>query len=59
MKDEAIAELREIRHQISQEFDHDPQKYLAYLQQQNYKYAAQIELYQQSVQSSVPLTQPR
>jgi hypothetical protein len=59
MTDEAIADLREIRHQISQEFDHDPKKYLAYLQQQNYKYAAQIELYQQLVQSSIPLTQPR
>ncbi len=55
MKDEAIAELREIRHQISQEFDHDPKKYIAYLQQQNDQYAAQIGLYQRLVQPSAPL----
>jgi hypothetical protein len=59
MTDEAIADLRDLRHQISPEFDHDPQKYIAYLQPQNYKYATQMELYQQLVQSSVPLTQPR
>lgn len=59
MTDEAIADRRDRRHQISPEFDHDPQKYLAYLQPQNYKYAAPIELYQQLVPSSIPLTQSR
>jgi hypothetical protein len=28
--DPAIAQIREIRHQISAEFDHDPDKVLAY-----------------------------
>ena len=33
MKDEVIEEIRAIRHQISAEFDHDIDKYCAYLMQ--------------------------
>lgn len=45
MNDEAIKEIRTIRHFISEEFSHDPQKYIEYLKSQNYKYTHQTELY--------------
>jgi hypothetical protein len=45
MNDKAIQEIRSIRHRISEEFDHDPQQYIDYLNNQNAKYKRQIELY--------------
>ncbi|MCP4121725.1 MAG: hypothetical protein GY751_08215 [Bacteroidetes bacterium] len=45
MKDEAIQEIRSVRHRISEEFGHNPQKYIDYLKNQNIKYNRQIELY--------------
>jgi len=45
MKDEAIGEIRNLRHHISEEFDHDPQKYIEFLKSQSYKYIRQIELF--------------
>ena len=45
-KDEPIAEIREIRHQISQEFGNDPKKYINYLEGQRKKYIDQIKLYE-------------
>jgi esterase/lipase superfamily enzyme len=47
MIDEPIAEIREIRHQISQECHHDTNTYLAYLWQQEDEYREQIERYRQ------------
>ncbi len=44
MKDEGIMEIRAIRHQISEEFNHDIQQYVAYLQRQASSYNAQIRL---------------
>jgi hypothetical protein len=46
IKDEPLAEIREIRHQISQEFDNDPKKYTDYLQRQREKYSDQIKSYE-------------
>lgn len=46
MNDEAIDEIRAIRHFISEDFSHDPQKYIDYLKSQNRKYADQIEQYE-------------
>lgn len=45
MNDEAIREIRTIRHFISEEYSHDPQKYIEYLKGQNAKYAEQTERY--------------
>jgi hypothetical protein len=45
-EDEPIAEIREIRHQISREFDNDPKKYINYLKEQSKKYIDQIKLYE-------------
>ena len=42
MKDESIMEIRTIRHQISEEFEHNIRKYIAYLQSQEWQYEAQI-----------------
>jgi len=36
--DELVAEIKEIRYQISQEFDNDPKKYTNYLKMQKEKY---------------------
>lgn len=45
MNDEAIEEIRTIRHFISEQFSHNPQKYVEYLKSQNVKYADQTERY--------------
>ena len=45
MNDEAIKEIRTIRHFISEEFSHDPQNYIDYLKSQRHKYMDQIERY--------------
>lgn len=45
MNDKAIQEIRSIRHRISEEFGHDPQKYIDYLKNQDVKYKRQIKLY--------------
>ncbi len=47
MKDEGIMEIRMIRHQISEEFEHNIRKYIAYLQSQEWQYEAQIRLAEQ------------
>jgi hypothetical protein len=47
MIDEPIAEIREIRHQISQECHGDTDAYLAYLWQQDDEYRGQIGRYRQ------------
>lgn len=47
MKDESMMELRTIRHEISAEFEHDIEKYIAYLQSQACQYEAQIRLAEQ------------
>ncbi len=46
VKDEPIAEIREIRHQISQEFDNDHKRYINYLKKSRDKYIDQIKLYE-------------
>jgi len=40
---EAIEEIREVRHRISAEFDHDVTKHLAYLRAQEAQHLAQIQ----------------
>ena len=40
--DEAIEEIREVRRRISAEFDHDINKYIAYLQEMEKQYPEQI-----------------
>ncbi len=42
MKDEAIEEIREVRHRISAECGHDPQRYYAHLEEVAVRYAGQI-----------------
>ena len=44
MIDEGMAEIRAIRHQISEEFGHHVQDYIAYLHSQDEQYTAQITL---------------
>ena len=41
--DQAIEEIREVRHRISAEFDHDIAKYLAHLQELEKEYPEQIK----------------
>ena len=41
--DQAIEEIREVRHRISAEFDHDITKYLAYLCEQEKQHQEQIQ----------------
>lgn len=45
MNDELIKEIRAIRHHISEEFEHNPQRYIDYLKSQKDKYIRQTELY--------------
>jgi len=45
MNDEIIKEIRAIRHNISEEFGHNPQRYIEHLKSQKYKYIRQTELY--------------
>jgi hypothetical protein len=40
--DQAIEEIREVRRRISAEFDHDINKYVAYLQEMEKQYPEQI-----------------
>lgn len=47
MKDIAIEEIRQIRHEISAEFDHDVSKYIAHLMKEQEKYKEQIERYRE------------
>ena len=44
MKDEGMTEIRAIRHQISDEYGHNIQEYINYLQSQDEQYADQIAL---------------
>ena len=47
--DEGIAPVRAVRHEISNEFDHDVWRYLAYLlDQESSKYAQQVKAYGKS-----------
>ena len=41
--DQAIEEIRAVRHRISAEFDHDIAKYLAHLQELEQEYPEQIK----------------
>lgn len=41
--DQAIEEIREVRHRISAEFDHDITKYLAYLREEEKQHQEQIQ----------------
>jgi len=41
--DEVIEEIREVRRQISAEFDHDITRYFAYLQEMEKQYPEQIK----------------
>jgi len=56
--DIAIEEIREVRHRISAEFDHDLDKYFAFLQEESKKYQEQInrfrEMTQPKQESSAP-----
>ncbi|MCP4351592.1 MAG: hypothetical protein GY795_39510 [Desulfobacterales bacterium] len=45
MNDEPIQEIRTTRHRISEEFGHNPQKYIDYLKNQSVRYSRQTELY--------------
>ena len=58
MNDEAINEITAIRHFISEDFSHDPQKYIDYLKSQNYKYTDQIEQYKMLSEHKEKLPQP-
>ena len=59
MKDEGIMEIRAIRHQISEEFDHDIQKYIAFLQSQAGQYDAQLRLAEQMLLTQKPEEETR
>ncbi len=41
--DQAIEEIREVRHRISAEFDHDITKYLTYLREEERQHPEQIQ----------------
>jgi len=56
MKDEIIEEIRAVRHQISEEFGHDVQHYIDYLNRQSDEYAHQLELGRQLLKRSEPKT---
>jgi hypothetical protein len=43
--DDPIADIRQLRHRISEEFQHDPKLYILYLQKMHDKYLKQIRLY--------------
>ena len=43
---ELIDSIRESRRRMSEECDHDPARYLAYLQSFNAKYSKQVESFQ-------------
>ena len=45
--DIAIEEIREVRHRISAEFDHDLDKYFAFLQEESKKYQEQINRFRE------------
>ena len=45
MKDIAIEEIREVRHQISAECDHDLDKFFALMMEEQKKYQEQINRY--------------
>jgi hypothetical protein len=52
MKDDMIEEIRAVRHQISEEFGHNIQQYIAYLNSQQEQYAQQLELGRQVLKKS-------
>lgn len=62
-EDIAIKEIREVRHRISAEFDHDLDRYFAYLQEEEKKYPEQInrfrELTRSKQESSAPALELR
>tara|TARA_Y100000588_G_C14025922_1_gene826397 strand:- start:380 stop:577 length:198 start_codon:yes stop_codon:yes gene_type:complete len=43
---ELIDSVRESRRRMSEKFDHDPDRYIAYLKSLNGKYATQVESFQ-------------
>lgn len=51
MTDESLMEIRTIRHEISAEFEHDIEKYIAYLQHQAWQYDGQIGIAEQMLRT--------
>jgi hypothetical protein len=51
--DDPIADIRQLRHRISEEFQHDPKLYILYLQKMHDKYLKQTRLYVE-----LPITSP-
>nr|VFK20699.1 MAG: hypothetical protein BECKLFY1418C_GA0070996_107716 [Candidatus Kentron sp. LFY] len=45
--DDLVGEIREIRHGISEEFGHDPKRYIQYLENLRYDYSKQTRLYEE------------
>ncbi len=43
-----MEDIREIRHQISNEFGHNPKSYIDYLKSTEKNYATQLRLYEKS-----------
>lgn len=50
---EPMGEIREIRHQISKEFEHNPKKYIDYLKKIKTDYLAQTNLYENLLNNQV------
>ncbi|KOR30545.1 hypothetical protein TI05_13790 [Achromatium sp. WMS3] len=42
-----IADIRQLRHDISEEFNHNPKSYIEYLQKSHDQYLKQISLYEE------------
>lgn len=57
--DEGLAPIREVRHEISRQFGHDPHRYVDYLKTLETHYAKQIEAFRNSHLSQPELTVKR
>jgi len=56
--DIAIEEIREVRHRISAEFDHDLDKYFAFLQEESKKYQEQINRFREMTRAKQESSDP-
>jgi hypothetical protein len=56
--DIAIEEIREVRHRISAEFDHDLDKYFAFLQEESKKYQEQINRFREMTRAKQESSAP-
>ena len=54
---EVIESIRESRRRMSEKCNHDPSRYIAYLQSFNVKYSKQVESFQK-LRDSVPTEDP-